>query len=96
MGDEKMLKGINMAIINASHAAFLKRYKTTARIYILLNNIPINYSIPHSLKKRKKRAFSLSYALMYKIIFKLQTKLNFLYQFQNTLDCTTRNGQLGQ
>jgi len=50
MGDEKkkMLKGTNMALINASHAALLKRYKTAARIYILQNNIPVNYSIPHS------------------------------------------------
>jgi len=95
MGDEKMLKGTNMAIINVSHAPFLKIYETTARIYILQNNIPVNYSIPHSLKKKEK-ASSLSYILMYKIIFKLQTKLNFLYQLQNTLDCTTRNGQLGQ
>jgi len=53
MGDEKMLKGTNMAVINTSHAAFLKRYETTARFYILQNNIPVNYSIPHSFKKRK-------------------------------------------
>ena len=46
-----MLKGTNTAIINASHATFYKRYKTTARIYISQNNIPVNYSIPHSLKK---------------------------------------------
>jgi hypothetical protein len=51
-----------MAIINASHAAFLKRYETTARIYILQNNIPVNYSIPHSLikiKNKKKIQFEL-------------------------------------
>jgi hypothetical protein len=28
-----MLKGTNMAIIKASHAALLKRYETAARIY---------------------------------------------------------------
>jgi len=53
MGDEKMLKGANMAVINASHAAFLKLYQTIACIYTLQNNLPVNYSIPHSFKKRK-------------------------------------------
>jgi hypothetical protein len=31
---------------------------------------------------------------MYKTIFKLETELSFLYQLQNTLDYTTRNGEV--